>query len=136
MLLPVIKSRIENNKAASNTEPELDSIQWTLDLFPETLYEFDRRRFAHELLHNLWAGSAAPGGMITEVIFQLLLRQGEFLAVKDEVERSHAEYGWSERMINALSLLDSFIRETNRLFPTGSGTFCSYDEKPKDHRPI
>ncbi|GAW20412.1 hypothetical protein ANO14919_099180 [Xylariales sp. No.14919] len=122
MLLPVIKSRIENNKAASNTEPELDSIQWTLDLFPETLYEFDRRKFAHELLHNLWAGSAAPGGMITEVIFQLLLRQGEFLAVKDEVERSHAEYGWSERMINALSLLDGFIRETNRLFPTGSVT--------------
>ncbi|KAI0421696.1 cytochrome P450 [Xylaria grammica] len=122
MLLPVIKSRIENSKAASNTEPELDSIQWTLYLFPETLYEFDRRKFAHELLHNLWAGSAAPGGMITEVVFQLLLRQGEFLAVKDEVERSHAEYGWSERMINALSLLDSFIRETNRLFPTGSVT--------------
>ncbi|GAW25785.1 putative cytochrome P450 [Rosellinia necatrix] len=121
MLLPVIESRIQENEGTS-TKSEMDAIQWTLDLFPEISRDVDRRRFAHELLHNLWAGSAAPGGMITEVLYQLLLYREDFVAIKKEVESSYVEYGWSEGMINTLVLLDSFIRETNRLFPTGSVT--------------
>ncbi|KAI0516995.1 cytochrome P450 [Xylaria bambusicola] len=121
MLLPVIESRIEEVQRTS-TGSQVDAIQWTLDLIPETLRSVNHRRFAHELLHNLWAGSAAPGGMITEVLYQLLIHQENFVAIKEEIENSHAEHGWSEGMINALSLLDSFIRETNRLLPTGSVT--------------
>lgn len=118
-LRPVVIKRIKEAREGSKTI-HLDAIQWTLDLFPETAQIEGTDLFEKELLHNLWAGSSAPGGMITEVIYQLLLHQEDIQVVREESSKSLSRHGWSEKMLNSLNMLDSYIRETNRLFPTGS----------------
>ncbi|KAI1457505.1 cytochrome P450 [Annulohypoxylon moriforme] len=120
-LRSVVLKRIKESREGSKTRYH-DAIQWTLDLFPETAEVEDTDRFEKELLHNLWAGSSAPGGMITEVIYQLLLHQEDIHIIREESVKSVSQYGWSEKMLNSLNMLDSYIRETNRLFPTGSMT--------------
>ncbi|KAH6666347.1 cytochrome P450 [Halenospora varia] len=121
VLLPVVRKRVEESRSGAESK-RLDAIQWTLDLFPETAENTDYDRFMKELLHNLWAGSSAPGGMMTEIIFQLLLHPEDLKALQKEASEAFRQYGWSEKMLINLHLLDSFIRETNRLFPTGSIT--------------
>ncbi|KAF2014407.1 cytochrome P450 [Aaosphaeria arxii CBS 175.79] len=99
-----------------------NAIYWTISLFPETVDKGHHDRFLKELLHSLWAGSSAPGGMITEVVWQLLINDGAIDALREEAREALSQHGWSEKMLNSLHLQDSFIRETNRLFPTGSMT--------------
>lgn len=124
VLLPVVRKRVEESRNGAESK-RLDAIQWTLYLFPETAENTDYDRFMKELLHNLWAGSSAPGGMMTEIIFQLLLHPEDLKALQKEASEAFRQYGWSEKMLINLHLLDSFIRETNRLFPTGSSKFTT-----------
>ncbi|KAF2789623.1 cytochrome P450 monooxygenase, partial [Melanomma pulvis-pyrius CBS 109.77] len=121
MLRPLVNARMEE-KDLHAIPKKLDAIQWTLDLFPDTANNSDQDRFLKELLHNLWAGSSAPGGMMTEVIWQLLLNFQNIEVLRKEASEALHRHGWSEKMLNSLHLQDSFIRETNRLFPTGSIT--------------
>lgn len=76
----------------------------------------------YELLHNLWAASSAPGGMMTEIVYQLLQDPQYIEPLRHEARKAVDEFGWSEKMLARLHLQDSFIREVNRLLPTGSSS--------------
>ncbi|KAI3326352.1 cytochrome P450 [Xylariaceae sp. AK1471] len=124
MLLPVLERRIEEHNSQDKPhEPKLDAIEWFLMLSKPT--EVSKQRLAAELMHNLWAGTSAPGGLVTEITFQLLLQpkyKGPLLT--EAIEALGNDGRWTEKALSRLPLLDSFIRETNRLNPTGSIT-CS-----------
>ena len=120
MLLPVLRKRLaERNSDQGAGEPRLDAIEWSLGL--ESSNEVDEERLAAELMHGLWAGTSAPGGLVTEIMFQLLLESHykEHL-INEGIEALGDDNKWTERALSKLPLLDSFIRETNRLNPTGS----------------
>jgi hypothetical protein len=117
MLRPHVEKAIDMYKPDSKG---LNAIHWTMGLFPESMDKRHHSRLMKELLHSLWAGSSAPGGMITEVVWQLLINDNAIGVLREEASVALQEHGWSEKMLNALHLQDSFIRETNRLFPTGS----------------
>ncbi|KAI0401584.1 cytochrome P450 [Xylaria palmicola] len=124
MLLPILDKRIaERDDRNKPKHSKQDSIEWFLMLSEPT--RIDKKRLADELMHNLWAGTSAPGGLVTEIIFQLLL-QPEYVQpiLTEAIEALGDEGRWTEKALSRLSLLDSFIRETNRLNPTGSIT-CS-----------
>ncbi|KAI0392801.1 cytochrome P450 [Xylariaceae sp. FL0594] len=128
MLMPVLEKRIaEWHNRDTNERPtpssSLDSIEWFLMLSDEAV---DKNRLAAELMHNLWAGTSAPGGLVTEIIFQLLQQpQYKSPLLSESVEALRRSNGrWTEKALSRLVLVDSFIRETNRLHPTGSIT-CS-----------
>jgi aspirochlorine biosynthesis cytochrome P450 monooxygenase len=120
MLLPVLRKRItECNFHQGTREPRLDAIEWSLGL--ESSNEVDEERLAAELMHGLWAGTSAPGGLVTEIVFQLLLEPHyKEPLIKEGMEALADENKWTEKALSRLPLLDSFIRETNRLNPTGS----------------
>ncbi|ETS77619.1 hypothetical protein PFICI_09681 [Pestalotiopsis fici W106-1] len=84
-------NRVEESHKPGRREDYEDAIQWTLDLFPQTGIEVSIERFQAELLQNLWAASGAPGGVLTEVIFQLLLHPEELEIVRDECIQNYRE---------------------------------------------
>ncbi|KAI0549800.1 cytochrome P450 [Xylaria curta] len=123
ILQPVVARRIQDRKRdqASGKE-ENDGISWTLDLTDDS--EINPQLASLEILHNLFAGSLAPGAMITEMIFQALMDSNLLADLRDEAMTALKEYGWTEKLFGKLYLQDSFIRELNRLYPTGA-TGCS-----------
>lgn len=120
MILPVLTDRIaEHSSQGGLQESRLDAIEWFLMLYSRD--NVNQQRLAAELMHGLWAGTSAPGGLVTEVIFQLLLEpQYKEPLLKEAVEALGDDNRWTEKALGRLPLLDSFIRETNRLNPTGS----------------
>jgi aspirochlorine biosynthesis cytochrome P450 monooxygenase len=102
-VLPIIKKRIQERSEKRNSiHAPLDGIEWTL-------------------LHGLWAGSSAPGALMTEMVYQVLFEPEYLEPLRKEAEAAVSIHGWSEKMLDELHLQDSFIREVNRLFPIGSG---------------
>ncbi|KAJ8069764.1 hypothetical protein OCU04_000183 [Sclerotinia nivalis] len=122
ILLPLVKSRMVARKEGAGKK--LDAIEWTLELLSAEKRCNTPEYITEELLYGLWAGSSAPGGMLTEILYQLLLSPQYLTPLREEAEGAVRQHGWSEKMLNDLLLLDSFIREVNRLYPTGSVT-CS-----------
>ena len=124
-LLPVIKARISARESrANNAEPPLDAIEWTLALSKPGHPHNTAEKITEELAHALWAASSAPGGLMTEMVYQLLFEPSYLIPLRSEAEAAFAAHGWTTKMLNSLHLQDSFIREVNRLYPTGSIT-CS-----------
>ncbi|KAM7213662.1 Cytochrome P450 [Rhypophila decipiens] len=102
----------------------MQSIQWTLALTTSThTKEHNPHRVAVSLLHNLWAGSAAPAGTVTQMVFQVLLEPKYLPPLRDEATSSLALHGgYTEKALNNMPLPDSFIRDINRLYATGAVT--------------
>jgi hypothetical protein len=122
-VVPVVKERMEEAEADGGAKSHLDSIAWTLELskpFPE---QNTPRQIALQLLHNLWAGSAAPGGLVTQMLFLVLMYPEYQGPLRAEMKSIIEEFNWSDKALNSMPLLDSFIRETNRLYPTGSSQY-------------
>lgn len=127
IMLPVLRRRLEARKIAENQDVgTLDGIEWTFGLHQDLNHEEALSKVSKELLHTLWAGSSAPGGMMTEILYQLLLHPQHIEPLREEATQAIKEDGWSEKMLSSLLLQDSFIREVNRLFPTGSSRSQKY----------
>jgi cytochrome P450 len=126
-LQPVVEKRMQARKTSENGHAkELgDAIDWTLDMTKGDPVYDTPERLAHELLHNLWAASSAPGGMMTEIVYQMLSYPDYIGPLRDEAEKAVKEHGWTEKMLAKLHLQDSFIREVNRLLPTGASMYLS-----------
>lgn len=107
------------------TEHHLDAIEWTLRLSMKLGdKEHNPYRISLSLLHNLWAGSAAPAGLLTQMLFKVLLDPpSRYLEpLRAEAEAAIKQHGCTDKALSNMSLLDSFIREMNRVYPTGSAT--------------
>jgi cytochrome P450 len=124
-LQPVVEERMQQRLcrgSGPNEEDRIgDAIEWTLDLVTGHPKYDTPERLTHELLHNLWAASSAPGGMMTEIVYQILTYPEYIAPLREEAEKAVKEQGWTEKMLANLNLQDSFIREVNRLLPTGAG---------------
>ncbi|KAI0902786.1 hypothetical protein F4823DRAFT_569366 [Ustulina deusta] len=57
---------------------------------------------------------------VTEMVFQVLMDPKLLADLRDEVMLALEEHGWTEKLLRKLALQDSFIRELNRLYPTGA----------------
>jgi cytochrome P450 len=130
MLRPIVAERVQRRRLLQakegNEDEKTDAIEWTLDLAlspPDAHYD-SVDFITEELLHNLWAASSAPGGLMTQIVFSLLHEPKYIAPIREEAEKAVAQYGWGEKLLGNLPFQDSFIREVNRLFPTGSGTYA------------
>jgi cytochrome P450 len=126
-LQPLVEARMRSRKLHDYGHANNglgDGIEWTLKLTNGDSKYDTPERLTHELLHNLWAASSAPGGMMTEIVYQMLTYPEYMQPMRDEAEAAVKEHGWTEKMLASLHLQDSFIREVNRLLPTGAIT-CS-----------
>ena len=121
LLIPVIEKRLADIEQNPDDPRPNDAVQWTIELASPEKSERTPRRLAQQVLQNLWAGSGAPGGMLTQMIYQVLMHPELLETMRDEVREAVEEHGWTDKMLNSIPHVDSFLRETNRLFPNGVG---------------
>ncbi|KAJ4390992.1 hypothetical protein N0V93_004591 [Gnomoniopsis smithogilvyi] len=128
VVLPVVQARLEyfqqidRHSSLQQMDEPLDAIQWSLDLSKYNTKEHNPQNISLLLLHNLWAGSAAPGGLVTQMVFQILLQPHYIDPLRAEACKAFDTYGVTDKALSSMVLMDSFIREINRMYPTGAIT--------------
>lgn len=120
---PIVAKRMAEAQCMGRIPRYDDSIEWALKL--NNPPERDARTIALEMLHILEAAAGAPGALITEAVYQLLSQPRHLEPLLAEIEAARREYGLSNTAIQHLPALDSFLMETNRLYPVGGGQFNS-----------
>jgi cytochrome P450 len=123
LLIPVIEKRLEEMKRDPTGPKPFDMVQFTIELTGPSDKEKTPERMAHQVLQNLWAGSGAPGGLLTQMVYQVLTYPEYLEPMREEIRSAIAEHGWTDKMLNNIPLVDSFLRETNRLYPNGAGMY-------------
>ncbi|KAL6834289.1 cytochrome P450 [Trichoderma sp. SZMC 28015] len=119
LLIPVIEQRLRDLEQSPNGPRPADGVQWTIEQASSDKKERTPARLAHQILQNLWAGSGAPGGMLTQMVYQVLWCPEYLEPMRAEIRTAVTEYGWTDKMLNNIPKVDSFLRETNRLHPNG-----------------
>ncbi|CAJ2504433.1 Uu.00g118270.m01.CDS01 [Anthostomella pinea] len=124
MIKPVIAKRMEYHQSGNNANNrgDLDTIQCTLNLldsFPLDVNAKDSplHTLAHETLQLIWAAGQSPAISTTAVLFKMLEEPSYIAPLREEARAAVEKYGWEDPILNELPKLDSFIRETHRLYP-------------------
>ena len=123
LLLPIVERRLYEFQNSVEIAHNLDAMDWTIELTKSVPVENMAHRITLHLLHNLWAGSAAPSGLVTQMVFQMLMEPMYLEPLRAEAEEAISSKGWSDKALKDMPLQDSFIREINRVYPTGAGSY-------------
>ena len=122
LLTPLVEKRMRGEGKQAREGEVADALAWTLEFPEQDPARNEPDYVAKELLHGLWAGSSAPGGMACEMLYQLLMEPKYLEPLREEAQKAISlNGGWTEKALNSLPLLDSFTREVNRMYPTGAG---------------
>lgn len=76
MLKPVVTARLKKwgeSKGGSVEGDMSDAMDWAIEQGAHDPQLNDADVLTEELLHNLWAASSAPGGLMTQIVYQLCL---------------------------------------------------------------
>lgn len=117
-LLPILKER--QREASENGEglKSVDSIQWNLDSNPASPKEATLERHAQRILHLAFAATGTVTILITHMIYNILMYPEYLQPLRDEIKAAIDEHGgWTEKALNDMWRLDSFIKETLRVDP-------------------
>ena len=124
----VEKRRYRRSHFPKDGKPGFDMIELAIDFLDSNDIGPDKYappQLPQELVHNIMAGNTGVVIFVTQMLFQVLdcpeylepLRQEAYMAIK--------EFGWTEKMVDSLPLQDSFLRETNRVYPLLAGALSS-----------
>lgn len=113
--------RMEEMKNNNDRKPETDAIEWTINLLPDRPAREQGSpplwRLSHQLIHLLGASYTPTGFAVTQMIWKVLAYPEYLEPLRKEADEAVAQFGLSSKIVNALPLQDSFIRECNRLHP-------------------
>ncbi|KAH8888269.1 cytochrome P450 [Thozetella sp. PMI_491] len=126
-IMPIVEARFREFQSRGpetdkSTSGPLDAIEWSLQYSEGDSKEHNPDRIALSLVHNLWAGSAAPGALVTSMVFEVLLQPQYLGLLRAESEAAVAMHGFTDKTFSNMPLMDSFIRELNRVYPVGAVT--------------
>ena len=122
LIVPVVKQRLaESERPKEDGSVHIDALQWMVEASDSSPGWRTPEGLATQLLHGMWAGSAAPGSLLTQLVFQILLMPEYFPPLRAEAAEAISMHGYTESAIANMPLLDSFMRELNRLYPASVG---------------
>ncbi|RAK81177.1 cytochrome P450 [Aspergillus fijiensis CBS 313.89] len=118
LLLPVIAQRREQRaRQASNKEkPQLD----ILDFIEESAHRGEAYDPVISMIAFFFATIPTASDLLTKVIFDIVSRPDLVAELRQEVISAVESHGWSRNTIHNLKLMDSAIKETQRLQPVSS----------------
>ncbi|RYP49413.1 hypothetical protein DL768_004886 [Monosporascus sp. mg162] len=125
MIKPYAAKRMEDHRLGIHTNVEFDAIQCSLDRLKEFPFNDNAgdtplHTLSHETLQLVWAGGQSPAMTTTTMLFKLLETPLYIDPLREEAQAAVEKHGWTDAIFNELPKIDSFIRETNRLYPTFS----------------
>ncbi|KAG6988937.1 hypothetical protein G7Y79_00067g095520 [Physcia stellaris] len=94
-ILPAVEQRlaeIVNNDNRTTALDEMNGLDWTIEMAKLVPAEYNPQRITHHMLHNLWAASAAPGGLVTQMVYQLLMQPEYQTPLLAEAEQAFLKY--------------------------------------------
>lgn len=139
-ILPVVQERCEKAEGRNRTDTgdedasQLDAIDWSIDLTRTHKKECRPECIAITILHTIWAGSPPSAGLLTQMVFQVLLEPRYIEPLRSEAETAFGTHGFTDTALRTMPLMDSFIRELNRLYPTGAVTCARTIEEAQGFR--
>jgi cytochrome P450 len=125
MVEPVVQKRMIEAREKGTVPRYDDSIEWAIKI--DEAHERDSRTISLEMLHILEAAAGAPGAMISEMMYQLLVEPHYIQPLRKEIQQAKAGNPSLNEMLQKLPLMDSFIMEINRMFPVGGGMKYAHD---------
>lgn len=122
MLVPIIQARaIDRDNGIDISEEHPDMLQWIMDTPASIPGDDEATHQAHHLLHLTFAASSASGVLVTQAMFQILMLPEYTKPLRAELETVLREHGgWTDKALTSMVLMDSFLRETMRMYPAGS----------------
>lgn len=123
IIKPVIAKRIEAEDFNHQSEAHFDAVHCALRLakdfpFPDTSAHSRIQSLSQETLQLVWAGGQSPALSLCTVIFKLLAHPQYLEPLRNEAQTAVSKHGWNDAIFNELPMMDSFIRETNRVQPS------------------
>ncbi|KAK7562336.1 cytochrome P450 [Phyllosticta paracitricarpa] len=107
-------------KTRSQMDKYDDAVKWMIEIAKDDPVESKPQRMAHQLMHLMFAGSSAPGGLVVQMVYQVLMSPEYLEPLRREIASMLEETGgFTSSFLSRTPLLESFIRETMRLYPTG-----------------
>lgn len=99
LLTPEIERRMRAREAG---KPWLcsDSIEWLIDIAEkmDDQRELSVRRLAENVLHLLFAANSAPGALVTQMVYEVLMDPRYLGPLRDEIAAAlRAEGSWTQR---------------------------------------
>nr|AFK23384.1 cytochrome P450 monooxygenase [Cordyceps militaris] len=117
-LLPILESRRIQAAQQDEKPNHVDSIQWNLDSMPASPKEATLKRHAQRILHLAFAATGTVTILLTHMIYNVLMHPEYLQPLRDEIELAVSQNGgWTEKALNDMWKLDSFIKETLRVDP-------------------
>lgn len=122
MLLPVIARRlVERGNGVDISSKNKDMLQWIMDAPAAVSEDDDPQHQAWHLMHLTFAASSASGVLVAQSLFQLLMMPEYTGPIREEIGRALEDHGgWTDKALSSMVVLDSFLRETMRMYPAGS----------------
>ena len=126
-LLPLIHHRADElNGTVKAEEEHADMVQGLLEMEIPDPREATPLRHAHRVLHITFAASAVTSALVLHTCHQLLATPEFLEPLRAEIDSVLAENdGWTEKALNKMTFLESFIRELLRIYPP-SVSKCSF----------
>lgn len=119
--------RMEEEKLGMRDSTEVDALQSAMKLLSQHPPDQDSATpptdlLAAQLWQLTWAGAQSPTMTLANMLIKVLETPAHGEALREEANAAIESQGWSDAMLNHMPLMDSFIREVQRLCPIFSCT--------------
>jgi cytochrome P450 len=126
MIRPVLAARkAQKEQAIKERKPPRkynDACEWMEEVAKGRPYDPSviQLTFSFSAIHT-------TGDLITQVLVDLCTYSEYIEPLRQEIRAVVAEHGWTKTTIYNLALMDSFVKESQRLKPPAMGTFFCFD---------
>lgn len=120
IIRPVLEERREVKDSEATTERFNDAMQWMEDVAKGRPYDpaVSQMSFSLAAIHT-------TSDLLTQVIYDLCGKEDLVQALRDELIAVISEDGWKKQTLYKLKLMDSVLKESQRLKPIGLGVLSS-----------
>lgn len=116
----MLEERREVKDSEATTERFNDAMQWMEDVAKGRPYDpaVSQMSFSLAAIHT-------TSDLLTQVIYDLCGKEDLVQALRDELIAVISEDGWKKQTLYKLKLMDSVLKESQRLKPIGLGVLSS-----------
>ncbi|KEY71951.1 hypothetical protein S7711_07100 [Stachybotrys chartarum IBT 7711] len=118
LLRPVLEARIADAKAESEGEPAsyADAVRWLYDAYRSKSKTMSLDTLAQDEFVIAVASIHSTAATAVSILYDLLDHPDSLAEIQDEIRQVSGQYGeWTRKSLGQLRILDSFMKESQRM---------------------